>query len=271
MQAQQMRTAPEDYTFRLEYVNAAGKREKIYNAITYDPVTQQMYGNWKFEEYVTLGQVTGERVWPLMMRQTTRWEMFLLAKVCCFEVTDIYCGYDGDKEDLNDPESARRFTEQPDFDTEAKGLNMQPAENKLERSCGAVVFAGNREGRKYLLIRSQSGFWGFPKGHMEPGETEEETAMREVKEETGAEGQFVEGFCAREEDPLLREGRPDVKKRVTYFLARCEDGTFLPPDRREVAEARLMPYEEAASYVYSDSLRRILAQAKQFLDEKQMD
>ena len=80
MQAQQMRTAPEDYTFRLEYVKAAGKREKVYNAVTYDPVTQQMYGNWKFEEYGALGQVTGERVRPLMMRQTTRWEMFLLAK-----------------------------------------------------------------------------------------------------------------------------------------------------------------------------------------------
>ncbi len=104
-----MRTAPEDYTFRLEYVNAAGKREKIYNAITYDPVTQQMYGNWKFEEYVALGQVTGERVWPLMMRQTTRWEMFLLAKLCGFEVVDIYRGYNGDKEDLSDPSSASRY------------------------------------------------------------------------------------------------------------------------------------------------------------------
>lgn len=175
------------------------------------------------------------------------------------------------KENLDDPDLAWRFTEQPDLDTEAKGLNMQSAENKLERSCGAVVFAGNREGRKYLLIRSQSGFWGYPKGHMEAGETEEETAMREVKEETGAEVQFVEGFCAREEYPLLREGRPDVKKRVTYFLARCEGGTFSPTDKREVAEVRLMPYEEAASYVYSDSLRCILAQAKQFLDEIQMD
>ena len=43
MQVQQMRTGPDDYSFRLEYVNSAGNREKIYNAVTYDPYTQQMY------------------------------------------------------------------------------------------------------------------------------------------------------------------------------------------------------------------------------------
>ena len=109
LQAQQMQTTPEDYSFRLEYVNSAGNREKIYNAITYDPYTQQMYGNWKFVEYDGQGEVIGERVRPLLMRQTYRWEMFLLAKLCGFEVLDIYRGCDGDKENLNDVASAGRF------------------------------------------------------------------------------------------------------------------------------------------------------------------
>ena len=43
------------------------------------------------------------------MRQTNRWEMFLLAKLCGFEVVDIYRGYNGDKEDLDDPSSASRY------------------------------------------------------------------------------------------------------------------------------------------------------------------
>ena len=43
------------------------------------------------------------------MRQTNRWEMFLLAKLCGFEVLDIYRGYNGDKEDLDDPSSASRY------------------------------------------------------------------------------------------------------------------------------------------------------------------
>ena len=109
MQAQQMKTSPEDYSFRLEYVNSRGNREKIWNAVTYNPYTQQMYGNWKFEEFDGKGEVIGERIRPLMMRQTNRWEMFLLARLCGFEVVDIYRGYNGDKEDLDDPSSAARY------------------------------------------------------------------------------------------------------------------------------------------------------------------
>ena len=109
MQAQQMSTSPEDYSFRLEYVNSRGNREKIWNAITYNPYTQQMYGSWKFEEFNEKGEMIGERIRPLMMRQTNRWEMFLLARLCGFEVVDIYRGYNGDKEDLDDPSSASRY------------------------------------------------------------------------------------------------------------------------------------------------------------------
>lgn len=109
MQAVQMKTTSEDYSLRLEYVNADGKRERIYNAITYNPYTQQMYGNWKFETLDDDGNVIGERVRPLMMRETYRSEVFLLAKLCGFEVVDIYRGYKGDKEDLNDPSSASKY------------------------------------------------------------------------------------------------------------------------------------------------------------------
>ena len=109
MQARQMETTEDDYSFRLEYVNSAGNREKIYNAITYDPYSQQMRGNWKFEEYNAKGEVIGVRIRPLLMRQTTRWEMHLLAKLCGFEVMDIYRGYNGDKEDLGDLSTAAKY------------------------------------------------------------------------------------------------------------------------------------------------------------------
>lgn len=109
VQAQQIQTSSEDYSFRLEYVNANGNREKIYNAISYNPFTQEMKGNWKFEEYDESGNVIGERVRPLLMRQTYRSEIFLLAELCGFEVVDIYRGYNGDKEDLNDPSTAALY------------------------------------------------------------------------------------------------------------------------------------------------------------------
>ena len=108
-QAQQMHTTPEDYTLRLEYINSNGNREEIYNAISYDPYLQHMHGNWKFIEYDAAGNVIGERVRPLLMRQTYRSEIFLLAELCGFEVLDICRGYHGDREDLNDPSSARKY------------------------------------------------------------------------------------------------------------------------------------------------------------------
>lgn len=109
VQAQQMNTKVDDYSIRLEYVNNEGHREKIYNAISYNPWTQIMSGNWKFETYDEDGKVIGERVRPLKMRQTYSSEMFLLAELCGFEVVDIYRGYKGDKEDLNDPMSAAKY------------------------------------------------------------------------------------------------------------------------------------------------------------------
>ncbi|MBP5729265.1 MAG: hypothetical protein J6Y48_19525 [Clostridia bacterium] len=68
-----------------------------------------MSGNWKFVEYNEKDEIIGERIRPLLMRQTTRWEMFLLAQLCGFEVLDICRGYKGDKEDLKDPASASRY------------------------------------------------------------------------------------------------------------------------------------------------------------------
>lgn len=63
----------------------------------------------KFVEYDVDGNVIGERVRPLLMRQTYRSEIFLLAELCGFEVMDIYRGYKGDKKDLNDPLSASKY------------------------------------------------------------------------------------------------------------------------------------------------------------------
>lgn len=63
----------------------------------------------EFVEYDSEGNVIGERIRPLLMRQTYRSEVFLLAELCGYEVLDIYRGYKGDKEDLNDPSSAARY------------------------------------------------------------------------------------------------------------------------------------------------------------------
>ena len=56
------------------------------------------------------------------------------------------------------------------------------------KSCGFVPYRVVDGAKRYLIIHSRNGDCGFPKGHMEPGETEHETAIRELKEELGVDG-----------------------------------------------------------------------------------
>ena len=92
-QAQQMKTRETDYSVRLEYTNKQGQHEKIYNAISYDPYTQIMSGNWKFEVLDDQGNVIEERIRPLKMRQTYRQEMKYLLELTGYEIVDIFGGY----------------------------------------------------------------------------------------------------------------------------------------------------------------------------------
>ena len=94
-----MRTKETDYTYRLEYVNNEGFREKIYNAISYDPKTQIMFGNWKFETFDDAGNKIAERIRPLKMRQTYKQELMYLIELCGFEVVQVYGNYYKSTED----------------------------------------------------------------------------------------------------------------------------------------------------------------------------
>ena len=98
-QAQQMNTKDTDYSLRLEYTNKEGKREKLYNAISYDPYTQIMSGNWKFETLDEKRAVIGERVRPLKMRQTYRQEMKYLLELTGYEIVNVYGGYNKESGD----------------------------------------------------------------------------------------------------------------------------------------------------------------------------
>ncbi|MBR6564006.1 MAG: NUDIX domain-containing protein [Clostridia bacterium] len=63
-----------------------------------------------------------------------------------------------------------------------------------EKSAGAVVYTVSDERIKYLLIKSQNGDVGFPKGHIEKGETEESAALREIFEETSVKAELLHDF-----------------------------------------------------------------------------
>lgn len=91
-----------------------------------------------------------------------------------------------------------------------------------EKSCGAVIFRRNRE-VKYLLLRYEAGHWDFVKGKVEPNESEKDTVIRELEEETGlTKAKFVEDF--REEiNYFFRRGLKKIYKEVAYFLIQAQN------------------------------------------------
>ena len=94
---------------------------------------------------------------------------------------------------------------------------------KFEKSCGAIVYCKSKSQIELLLIKNRyGGHWSFPKGHVEGTETEVETALREVKEETGLDIDLKKGYRhAVEYFP-----RPNVRKQVVYFLGEARSREF---------------------------------------------
>ncbi len=62
---------------------------------------------------------------------------------------------------------------------------MEDRGARRETGAGGIVAQFAPGGPSYLLIRDRRGNWGFPKGHLDPGERSEDAARREVEEETG--------------------------------------------------------------------------------------
>lgn len=135
-----------------------------------------------------------------------------------------------------------------------------------EKSCGAVVFTRVNDQVKYLLIANLKEIYGFPKGHVEPGETEEATALREIREETGLRVTLLAGF--RTVDEHLIPEKTDTMKQIVYFLAEYE-GQEITYQKEELSGAYLVSYEEAMGMFQFESSRRILREADIFLQQMQ--
>ena len=139
-----------------------------------------------------------------------------------------------------------------------------------EKSCGVIVFTYENNVRKYVIIRGTGiykEYCGFPGGHMEAGETERETAIREVKEEIGLDVVLYEDFRTVDEHALAREGRPNDKKTNVYFLAEYHEQE-LTAQRSEVSEIVLMEYGEALESLQYGENKRELTEAEEYLNKK---
>ncbi len=144
---------------------------------------------------------------------------------------------------------------------------MAESEIITEMSCGAVVFARYNGNIQYVIIRSQSGIYGFPKGHIEQGETQRETALREILEETGLSVNLIDGFKAEDCYSYVDDGE-ERRKQVIYFLATYSDQAPIVQET-EIAGIHLMDFKTAMKALQFESTRKILTQAHSFLADTQ--
>lgn len=115
---------------------------------------------------------------------------------------------------------------------------------KYEKSCGVVVLNKKEEMVKVLLVHHKKGHWGIPKGHMEKEEKEEETALREVLEETGITATLLEGF----REVIHYCPYQNVEKDVVFFLGKAME-EVIKIQEEELLEALWVDIEKSLNMI----------------------
>jgi len=133
-----------------------------------------------------------------------------------------------------------------------------------EMSAGAVVFRTIEKGTRLYVLLLNAGKWDFPKGNMEDGETELQTVIREVREETGLKRiTIVPGFRKVIKYFYRRDGR-NIHKQVFYMLAQTDD------DQVKISFEHQgfgwFPYLEAVARASYDNSKMLLTEADRFLE-----
>ena len=126
-----------------------------------------------------------------------------------------------------------------------------------------MVFRDINGEKRFLLIKNKrSAHWGFPKGHVEEGETDEQTATREVLEETGLHISIFPDFKAKSNYTI--QGRID--KTVLIFLATTAD-TQTVIQQSEIEDYIWLGYDACLNTLNYENDKSILTRAKAYMDE----
>lgn len=135
-----------------------------------------------------------------------------------------------------------------------------------EKSCGAIVYRVINEEVRFLLIKNKrSAHWGFPKGHIEKGETPRQTAMREVMEEAGLKIEIIPDFESQSEYTIQSR----VEKSVTIFLAKTAQ-TTTTIQQEEIGDYAWLNYKKALNTLRFENDKLILEQANNFFTQQKL-
>jgi 8-oxo-dGTP pyrophosphatase MutT (NUDIX family) len=135
-----------------------------------------------------------------------------------------------------------------------------------EKSCGAIVYLRRSSEILYLLLHYEAGHWDFVKGNVEVNETEKETVVRELREETGiSDARFVDEFREKIEYYYRRQGET-VHKEVIFYL--METNTETITISFEHVGSIWLNYDQAIKKLTFKNAQFLLKQANVFLDKK---
>ena len=134
---------------------------------------------------------------------------------------------------------------------------------KKEKSCGAVIYKVENGKIFYYLIKQNRGHISFPKGHVEENESEEDTAIREIKEETNIDVIIDNKF----REVSTYSPKENVMKDVIFFVA-LSIKENIKPQKSEVEEVLILNYEDAYKMLTYERDREILEKANVYIKEK---
>ena len=123
-------------------------------------------------------------------------------------------------------------------------------ELRKEKCCGCIIIENN----KVLLVYEKNGnFWGFPKGHMEKGENEIETALREVKEEVGLDVEIIDKERRYILNYIIRD---EIDKTTVLYLAIPKNKEIVMQES-EIEKVKWCDFEEALETLTFDNSKEV--------------
>ena len=131
-----------------------------------------------------------------------------------------------------------------------------------EKSCGGIIFRIHQWVFEFLLVQQRhGGHWFFPKGHVEKGETEEETALREIYEEVWLSVKILPEF--RYSFSYYLDAAKTIEKTVVFFVCALVSWSLIISD--ELQDYIWLPYEKALQRLTYDDAKSALTKAYIFL------
>lgn len=131
---------------------------------------------------------------------------------------------------------------------------------KKETSCGCVIFDKESHNKVLVIYEKDRNFWGFPKGHIEEGETETQTALREVKEEVGIDVKILDEKYRYETNYIIKDKQVD-KTSIFYIAEPIEDIVNIKNQEAEIEESKWVTIEEAFNILTFDNNKDVLKRA----------